>query len=226
MNNSNNSVIVQVDASTKGILEEIQSGISTSIDEGMRSVNNLTESKGDEILRKFKSFDGINRSLEELRSLAEDSRKFDEMVTPLQDGLTEIRDSSRTNEQTLSEQAKTIAALIQKIAQIEATQANLSQEIKTGIINELISLKGALGGIQSRISENASNSEALMEQLSKVQSGFVNSYMTNEQRHAEFENKATTELAALRESVEKLQASIDIVINLVTPFWKKWFCKK
>lgn len=75
----NNSVILQVDESTKGLMEEIQSGISISIEDGMRTVKDKVEAvdgTADLILRKFKNFDGISSTVEQLRSLAEESKNI------------------------------------------------------------------------------------------------------------------------------------------------------
>ena len=61
------SVILQVDESTKGLMEEIQSGITFSIEEGVREVKDKVESvdeNTDMILRKFKNFDGLSSTVD------------------------------------------------------------------------------------------------------------------------------------------------------------------
>lgn len=77
-----NSVILQVDESTKGLMEEIQSGITSSIEDGIRDVKSKVEAVDDNtdmILRKFKNFDGLSSSIDQLRSLAEESKSLPQL---------------------------------------------------------------------------------------------------------------------------------------------------
>lgn len=71
------SVILQVDESTKGLMEEIQTGIASSIEDGLREVQDKVETvdgNTEMILRKFKNLDGLNTAIENLRTLAEQSK--------------------------------------------------------------------------------------------------------------------------------------------------------
>lgn len=171
----NNSIIMQVDESTKGIMEEIQSGISSSIEDGISDVKqrmDSVEDTADLILSKFKNFDGLNSSAEQLRTLAEESKKITEMVTPLQSGIAVIQQESKANEQKLAEQNNNLNLLIKSIVELGDKQSAIASELNA--------------------------------EIEKVQQA----------------NKE--QFASLAESVEKLQATLDIVVNLVTPFWKKW----
>lgn len=157
----NNTVITQVDESTKRLMEEIQDGISSSIEDGIRDVGQEIESvegKTDLILSKFKNFDGLNSSAEQLRSLAEESKKITGFVSPLQSGM--------------AEQSEIIKQLKKSIAELGEKQVADSSEIKAELNN--------------------------------------------------FQQASNGQFASLTESIEKLQATLDIIVNLVTPFWKKW----
>ena len=157
----NNTVITQVDESTKRLMEEIQDGISSSIEDGIRDVGQEIESvegKTDLILSKFKNFDGLNSSAEQLRSLAEESKKITGFVSPLQSGM--------------AEQSEIIKQLKKSIAELGEKQVADSSKIKAELNN--------------------------------------------------FQQASNEQFASLTESIEKLQATLDIIVNLVTPFWKKW----
>jgi uncharacterized protein YajQ (UPF0234 family) len=75
---------------------------------------------------------------------------------------------------------------------------------------------------QNTIIEDAQKLEESIAQISASQKEFQNAYNIKETTHAEFEHNTDAKLKQLSESVEKLQATLDIVVNLVTPFWKKW----
>ena len=171
----NNSVITQVDESTKGLMEEIQSGISSSIEDGIRDVRQTIESVEDKtylILSKFKNFDGLNSSAEQLRSLAEESKKITGLVSPLQSGLTAIQRDSEANEQKIADLANNLNLLIKGIVELGEKQNTIASELK--------------------------------KKIEQVQ-------QTNKEQ-----------FATLTESLEKVQATLDIIVNFVTPFWKKW----
>jgi chromosome segregation ATPase len=108
---------------------------------------------------------------------------------------------------------------------IKGSEGNVTQTIENGVN----SIKGiyaeGLEYIQQRIekvSQELQNVEEkfveldqktgnLEKQVNEVQANLVIITQQNE-----------TQLNTLKESVEKIQATLDIVVNLTTPFWKKW----
>lgn len=259
------SVIMQVDESTKGLMEEIQSGISASIEDGIRGVKSTVETVGDNtdiILRKFKNFDGVSSSIEQLRSLVDESKKFAEMVTPIQDSIADVKEESALNGEILSSQGRSINSIIESVQRLEEKQsatntdlqnaivqlethyASLTEQQSQNIIEELRSkvssaqaasheefsnvqttitdVKTAIDSVQDNITNGTLKLETSIAQIAVAQRGFLTSYTANEAVHAEFESNARAELKQLVDSVEKLQSTLDILVNLVTPFWKKW----
>ena len=238
-----NSVILQVDESTKGLMEEIQSGITSSIEDGIRDVKSKVEAVDDNtdmILRKFKNFDGLSSSIDQLRSLAEESKKFASIVSPLQDSMAEIQQGAKANEVTLSEQKENIKLLVNGVLELCGKQDSMSNDIKSLLVelqnnietyqqrfaskvdNSLIEIISSVNSVQNTIIEDAQKLEESIAQISASQKEFQNAYNIKETTHAEFEHNTDAKLKQLNESVEKLQATLDIVVNLVTPFWKKW----
>ena len=206
-----NSVIMQVDESTKGLMDEIQSGITSSIEDGIRGVKNSVKSVNDNtdaILRKFKNFDGLNSSVEQLRTLAAESKKISESVSPLQGSIGELKHGSEKNEKALSEQAENLELLIQSVSETQKAISSVSRVVDT---------------VQSDFSENTEKLNGEVTRLATVQENFDKVYSANEAKHAEFESNVAEQIKQLNESVEKLQLTLDIVVNYVTPFWKKLF---
>lgn len=259
----NNSVILQVDESTKGLMEEIQSGITSSIEEGMRDVKDKVDSVDDNtdmILRKFKTFDGLSSTVDDLRSLANESKKLAEVVSPLQKSVSEMHEETISNEIKLEQVEGNISLLIKEVAHVGDKQAAISSETKTMIQNVLsllsdnqASLKHILENMQEKqmqadlnsldfysrvgsslgnlkesvceleknVTDGTKRIEDILVKICTAQDEFEKKYISNESVHADFEHKTTSQLKTMNESLEKLQATLDIVVNLVTPFWKK-----
>lgn len=258
----NKSVIVQVDESTNGLMKEIQSGISSSIEDSIREVKSKVESvddNTDSLLRKFKSFDGLSNSIDQLRSLAEESKKFAAIVSPLQNSVSEIKEGSKANGQTLTNALSDIALLMKAVVQVGDNQNKFSSEIKSGIhsVSDMVSeeekktkdrlyevlnkieqadknridlfnkldsslseIKKTIDGLGQNIDLNSKKIEDLISRLISLSEEFNKIYITNESSHTEFERNAKTQIQNVNESLEKIQATLDIVVNLVTPFWK------
>ena len=260
----NNSVILQVDESTKGLMEEIQSGISSSIEDGMREVKNKVDAvdgNTDMILRRFKNFDGISSSVEQLRTLAEESKKFAAIVSPLESTVSELKQGSKSQEQTLSQITSNVSLLVKGVVELGDKESTLASEIKANIKNvldciesgdnntntllndvlqklsqaeivrqeisakinsSLTSIKESVNELSLHIDDNSIHIESSIGKVAESQAEFSIKYAENETAHKEFENKTATQIENLNQSLEKIQATLDIVVNLVTPFWKKW----
>lgn len=260
----NNSVILQVDESTKGLMEEIQLGISSSIEDGMREVKNKVESvdgNTDMILRKFKNFDGISSSVEQLRTLAEESKKFSAIVSPLDSSVFELKQGSKNQEHTLSQITSNIAFLVKGLVELAEKENTIASEIKTNIkqvqgciergenntntlINGVLQKLSQTEIIHQKISAEINSSltsiiesvtelslhiddksvqiESKIDRVAESHAEFSKRYAEDKIADKEFANKTTTQIEGLNQSLEKIQATLDIVVNLVTPFWKKW----
>lgn len=259
-----NSVILQVDESTKGLMEEIQSGITSYIEDGMREVKDKVASVDDNtdlILRKFKNFDGLSSTIEQLRSLAEESKKFTAIVSPLENTVSEIKKDNKTHELTLSQVSSNIDLLVKGVVELSDVQNKLNSDINTGLksvlnniedgnehsklmvadvlkkmseadilrqkmsdqlYTSLSSIQASIEAITKSIEERSSKIEGDISKISNSQEVFVNKYSENESAHQTFEDKTSAHIENLNNSIEKIQATLDIIVNLVTPFWKKW----
>ena len=251
----NNSVILQVDESTKGLMEEIQSGISSSIEDGMREVKDKVESVDgttDMILRKFKDFDGLSSTVEQLRSLA---------VSPLENSVTQLKQGNKTQEQILSKITSNIDLLVKGVLELGEKERGFASDIKEEIQNvlnrvnkgnegictqlmdilqklsqaenkrqeisdkmssSLTSIKESIDALSNHLDDKSGKIESSIHKVVVSHSEFSKKYAECESVHEEFERKTSSQIDEINKSMEKVQATLDIIVNLVTPFWKKW----
>lgn len=260
----NNSVILQVDESTKGLMEEIQTGITSTIEDGLREVKDRVDTvdgNTERILDKFKNFDGLSSSIDNLLAFAEQSNKIADIVSPLQSSIYEINQATKINGQTLSQTASKIALLVKGIIELGDKQKETDSDIKAELykVSSLISeennnIKDTLGSIIERLNQtnkirqdifNKLNDtliivhgeieaveKSLVERTDKLENGLANlmnsqndfivKYSSNENSRKTFEENTISQITAINNSLDKVQATLDIITNLVTPFWKKW----
>lgn len=260
----NNSVILQVDESTKGLMEEIQSGISSSIENGIREVKDKVESVDgttEMILKKFKNFDGVSSTIEQLRTLAEESKKFTAFMSPLERNVSDIKDGNKIQEQVLSQVKSNVDILAEGVVQLNDMENNNASDLKnkiqnvldniekgngkaTNLLNDIFqkishaeserknmsdmlnaclsSIKDSIGELSQNLDGKASQIEAIIHELRESHNDFDKRYLENETIHNTFESKTTSQIEDINKSIEKVQATLDIIVNLVTPFWKKW----
>lgn len=260
----NNSVILQVDESTKGLMEEIQSGISSSIEDGLKEVKDKVESVDgttDIILRKFKNFDGLSSTVEQLRSLAEESKKFTDIVSPLENSVQELKQENKFQEQILSKVTLDVELLVKGVVELSDKENSISDEIKRNIqdvLNSLekgnessktllkdvleklaqaeivrqketnkidasfCSIKGLIGDLSHHIDEKSTSIESNIHKATESNVELSKRIAENELIHQEFEIKTSAQIEDINRSIEKVQATLDIIVNMVTPFWKKW----
>ena len=64
--------------------------------------------------------------------------------------------------------------------------------------------------------------ESIIHEVVVSHSEFSKKYAECESVHEEFERKTSSQIDEINKSMEKVQATLDIIVNLVTPFWKKW----
>ena len=259
-----NSVILQVDESTKGLMEEIQSGISSSIEDGMRDVKEKVGAVDDNtemLLEKFNKFDGLSSSVEQLRLLAEESKKFTSIVSPLENSVYEIKKVSMTQEQMLDQVASNVSLIIKEVEELGGKEDEFSSNFKINIQNVLGGIENVDKGtrtllndiVQKILQERRERQEAydrlcssltsikelignlsshFDEELTKIENGiysvisnqcdFSKKYDEIESLHQVFESRVSSHMEEVNNSLEKVQTTLDIIVNLVTPFWKKW----
>ena len=162
-----NSVLLKVDESTRGIMEDLKEGIGDAVSSKMQNVTDKMTKQTNEILEKFKDFDGLKMSMETIESLRQESRHMASKLTPLaeiEEGINKHTTSLYTLNSVMTETHKSMRALEVKIGEMKI-------ESDTTI----------------------KNINALEEQI-----------------------------RVLKDLAERQQKTLDIVVNLVTPFWKRW----
>lgn len=99
---------------------------------------------------------------------------------------------------------------------------NARQDLYSKLNSSLTNIKATVEEIGKSIENKSNKLEGSIAKLSDSFEEFASKYSLNESEHVKFEDKTTSQIEALGQSLEKAQATLDIVVNLVTPFWKKW----
>lgn len=166
-----NDIIVQVDESTKELMQQVKDSLNSGVTEQISRIEQAGKDNSDnieQVLRKLKDFSGIKTSIKELSGLAQETQQLKDEIVPIAQTLENMK-----NETT-------------------------------------VKLAGVEGGINN-IKQQTSEIEKLQNQFSALDTK-LNTLLSNTQ--------------TMQSSIDKLQYCMDIVINLVTPFWKKLFKKQ
>lgn len=252
------SVLVNVDESTKALMEEIQSGLSDAIEEGLSDLKEVVESIDENTsttLQKFESLANINSSVQKLTELAQKMTQLSDSVTPIKESISEIEKRAINYEQAREQEVTKIELIIQRIKEQdekfkETIQNATSQHLKkSDELKELLSqFVAKLDKEGAKQQENYANlcsllneqkqmnthfAESITECCTNIQSGihnleasqksFLEMYISRESAHEEFEKNTRSQLQNMGDSLNNIQKTLDIVVDYVTPFWKKWF---
>jgi len=98
----NNDIIVQVDESTKGIMETVQKKIQESISsedvkERMTQIKKAEEENSENIERvitKLNGFSGMNASIEELKAMAQETQSLKDDIAPISSSIIALREEN------------------------------------------------------------------------------------------------------------------------------------
>ena len=133
--------------------------------------------------------------------------------------LTVCKDSIKIANDKLASVLSSLMAISEKV---ETTKNDISQLITTqfestfhAIKNENDNIKQSVTSVSQKIQE--------VENFIHQRTGELDSRI--ESIHTEiqtFGQQNEVQLNFLKESLEKVQVTLDIVVNLTTPFWKKW----
>lgn len=108
--------------------------------------------------------------------------------------------------------------VLQKLSQSEIVRLDMFDKINTS----LSTIKESIGKLSQSLDEKSALIESSICKVSESHSDFSKRYAENESFHQEFENKTSSQIEDINKSMEKIQVTLDIIVNLVTPFWKKW----
>lgn len=244
----NKSIIAQVDYSTEQIMKDISIDITSAIGDSLQDIKDDTKAitniygQTEEISSKLRKFDGLSSSLADLKVFANESKVLAEKISPLESRLLNIQthienEISNAGEQIHNglssvekRQANKLAEITGAIRNAEEKVENGNNEVAQKIAEESSSIikdynekqKNLLNRIAS-VSQKLQDIEELVQQKTEKLDERINALQEDLKLFAE---QNESEFNVLKESVEKVQVTLDIVVNLTTPFWKKWGKKK
>lgn len=205
------TIIAQVDNATGQLMKDISEDINNIIDDNLKNIKENTE----DIIDKLDDFDGLSSSLEDLKEFAEESRKLAKTISPIESQLANIQnlviESVRKNGDKTDEIISSVEEKENKVIQVIAEGLDT---INKGHINMLSDIKEVSQELQK-----IEDSVVLVNQRTSEIEKHIRAMEANIENIAQ---QNASQLNALKESVEKIQATLDIVVNLTTPFWKKW----
>jgi hypothetical protein len=242
----NESIIAQVDYSTEQIMKDISNDITNAIGDNIQDIKDDTKAITDiydqteEISRKVSSLDALSSSLADLNVIAnESSKNLAEKITTIESQLLKIQNHIE-NEITDS-----VEKIHVGISSVEERQSNKLSEMSIALRNAEVKVDTIKEEITQKIEDKSSS---ILKDYNEKQEIFLNriegiSQKTQDvekfiQQRTEEINKRIdviqlgftsfveqnkSQLNILKESLDKVQVTLDIVVNHTTPFWKKWF---
>lgn len=176
--------------------EELMTDISEGIIEKVEEPLSNIKDNTDLIMEKLQNFDGLNSSLEEIKQLAQGSKNLSDAIPPIQSRISVVEDNLNGIQSKVASKDDIVSALASQKSEIENIITEVGQKID-GIANT-----------------TNTEIEKLKQDISSAQETI-----------SEFKRETDDQISELRKSIEKVQATLDIVVNLTTPFWKKWWKK-
>lgn len=104
--------VIQVDEATKGIMEDIEDGVSSAIDD------KVSEMK-DEILNKLQSFDSLAMTVDDLRKMARDTKALQSAIPPIRESIDNVAKSADAANVSIKRQNDEFAALNGRLDKLE-----------------------------------------------------------------------------------------------------------
>lgn len=242
------TIIAQVDYATEQIMSEISGNITSTIDYNLQDIKGNTKN----IIDKLDDFDGLSSSLEDLKEFAKESRTLAKTISPIESQLaniqTLVKEGLEKNENKADE---VISSVKENLAYSQNSLTSLSKSANGKLDSIMSSLPNtvkesesevvqviteSVGAIHKTYAEGKGNILCSIENISQELLKVKENIEYTKQRTVAIENRLCdieanierisqrneSQLNALKESVEKIQATLDIVVNLTTPFWKKW----
>lgn len=194
----------------------------------------------------------MSSSLADLKEFAKESRTLAKTISPLESQIANIKslvaEGIGKNDNKVSE---VISLIKENLTYSQTSLKPLSQSANEKLDSMLSSLPNALTESEGKVTQTIENGvssikEIYAERMENIQERIENvsqklqnveeKFVELDQKTGDLEkqiNKVQANLAiiaqqneaqlnTLKESVEKIQATLDIVVNLTTPFWKKW----
>ncbi len=118
--------------------------------------------------------------------------------------------------------ASVLSSLITTAEKVEITKADVSQLITANSASTLNAFKNENDSIKQSIgavSQKLQDVDAYVHQRTNELDTRIESIYAELQV---FSHQNEVQINTLKESLEKVQVTLDIIVNLTTPFWKKW----
>lgn len=242
------TIIAQVDYATEQIMKDISGNITSTIDVNLQDIKGNTK----DIIDKLDDFDGLSSSLEDLKEFAKESRTLAKTISPIESQLANIqalviegveKNGNKTSEVISSVKenlvySQNVLTPLSQLAdeKLDSVMSSLPKAVQESESKVIQTITDGVGTIHKTYAEGREeilcNIENISQELLKVKENIE----FTKQRTEVIENRICdieanieriaqqneSQLNALKESIEKIQATLDIVVNLTTPFWKKW----
>ena len=142
----NNDIIVQVDESTKGLMETVQKKIQESISsedvkERMTQIKKAEEENSENIERvitKLNGFSGMNASIEELKAMAQETQSLKDDITPISTTINALREENANvinavegGFKAVQQNFGTVEKLREKISDVETKIDKLTSDMQS-----------------------------------------------------------------------------------------------
>lgn len=245
------TIVAQVDYATEQIMRDISGNITSAIDQNLQRIKNDigtiedVYSQTEDIIEKLNNFDGLSSSLADLKEFAKESRTLAKTISPLESQIANIKNivtigieknENKANDvissakENLTYSQTTLKPLSQSandkldsmLSSLAESEDKVTKTIEHGVSSIKDTYTEGLRSIQNsieRVSQKLQNVEENIDQKTSDLEKRINDVQDNLTKIAQ-QNEA--QLNTLKESIEKIQATLDIVVNLTTPFWKKW----
>lgn len=243
-----NTIIAQVDYATEQIMRDISENITSVIDDNMQDIKGNTK----DIIDKLDDFDGLSSSLEDLKEFARESRTLARTISPIESQLASIQnlviESVGKNRDKADEVMSSIKGnlaysqnALHPLSQaanekLDSIMSSLPNAVKESEIKVIQTVLEGMSTIRKTYAEEQANVLSEIGKVSQELQKVEGCMELADQRISEIEKRIRiietnieriaqqneSQLNALKESAEKIQATLDIVVNLTTPFWKKW----
>lgn len=137
----NNDIIVQVDESTKKLMEDIQEGLSTNVKDQISKIQKAEDKNSeniDEVLNKLKGFSSMNASIEELKAMAQETQSLKDDITPISSTINALREENANvinavdgGFKAVQQNFGTVEKLREKISEVETKIDKLTSDMQS-----------------------------------------------------------------------------------------------
>lgn len=232
--NSDGSLIMQVDDSTKMLMETIQRGITRNIQESIDEMRRMVTALSDNVSTQTDSIDSIEEAIKDTKKQTDKLEK--RLVDELTPKFASIQDKQDSSTQSLSLQQTQITELQQQMGEIKAMQGVQQGSIKSIIsglqrhnqtifdsINELRTKTDAIQETQIRITNQQAVQQSqvgeLQQQVSDLKE-LLNQILGIVKQQGE-ETKGV--LACLSEQEAQDRADIDAIQRKMKQRGSRWY---